>query len=68
MDVAGASFSNYLVDTATALKSNQTQMQIAAAVLKQTLDQQDRQAQALLQMIRQSSSLDGAGQIVDVSA
>jgi len=68
MDVAGASFSNYLVDTATSLKSSQIQMQIGVAVLKQTLDQQDLQAQALLKMIRQSSSLEGTGQIIDRSA
>lgn len=53
---------------ASNMKSQDLQMQISVAVLKQVQNQQEQQAQALLNMMGQSFSLDGTGSIVNVTA
>ncbi len=50
------------------MESAGVQSDIALAVLNQIQDQQMMMAQALLDMISQTPSLDGTGQVVDVSA
>jgi len=67
MSVSNVSFSTQLVSLAMEMKSEQVGQQISVAVLKQTLEQQNRQGQALVEMIQRSSTLDGVGRIVNIS-
>jgi hypothetical protein len=65
--ISGASLTDSLVNMASNLQASKVAMQIGVAVLKQIQDQQKAQAQALINMISQTPSLDGTGQVVDVS-
>ena len=53
-----------LAGMATARANHQVQLEIAMSVLKQQQELQNMQAQALVEMIQQSS-LDGTGQLVN---
>jgi len=69
MDVSG-DYSTMMASTASELKSGQLISQISVAVFKQIQDQQQQQADMLIQMINQTPrpSLDGTGQIIDIYA
>ncbi|NMC13308.1 MAG: putative motility protein [Chloroflexi bacterium] len=49
------------------MASENIQLQIAVAVMKQAQDQQELAGQALVSMINQASSIDGTGQIVNLA-
>ena len=68
MSVSGISSVDTLASLASGMASAGVQSDIALAVLNQIQDQQMLMAQALLDMISQTPSLDGTGQAVDVSA
>jgi hypothetical protein len=67
MVISGVSMQDYLATLATRNASNDVSSQIAAAVLKQVMQQNQQQGQAIVEMI-QSMSLDGTGQLIDISA
>ena len=60
--------SSYLIDSASQMKSDQLGLQFQTAVLKEMMDQQKMQANALLEMINRTPSPEGTGSLVDVSA
>lgn len=59
-----------LAATATAMQSTRIPREIGYSVLKQIMDSQAAQAQALVQMINNgpTPTLDGTGQIVNIGA
>lgn len=68
MAISSASFENQLAQLAIDNQNFNLELQIAVAVMKSIQIQQKDQAQALLKMIQQSSSLDPAiGKTVNVS-
>lgn len=70
MNIGSISSFEGLAGMAANLRAGDVGMQISAAVLKQALDTQKQQAQALVQMIQSGSppSPDGTGRILDVRA
>jgi hypothetical protein len=68
MSVSDVSSVNTLAQVASGMQSDQVMGQITAAVLKQIQEQQNQQAQALIQMIQAQPTLDGTGQVVNVGA
>jgi hypothetical protein len=68
MNIGSISSFEGLAGMATNLRAGDVGMQISAAVLKQALDTQKQQAQALVDMIQSSAppSPDGAGRILDI--
>ena len=68
MYVAAASFSNSLASQATQMQASAIQQQLSVAVLKNTLDTQKQQANALVEMIRQTPLVSGTGSLLDVRA
>ncbi|GEM_PF-1127130 len=68
MAISGASMTNALAGMASDMHSQQIGLELATAVLKQIQDQQNMQAQALLEMIRNTPSPSGTGQIVNIIA
>ena len=68
MYVAAASFSNSLASQATQMQASAIQQQLSVAMLKNTLDNQKQQANALVEMIRQTPSASGTGSLLDVRA
>lgn len=68
MSVSGISSVDTLASLASGMESAGIQSDIALAILNQMQDQHMMMAQALLDMISQTPSLDGTGQVVDVSA
>ncbi|MGB9586475.1 MAG: YjfB family protein [Anaerolineales bacterium] len=58
MGIDNVSFENQLAQLAIENQSSNIGLQISVAVLKSLQEQQNVQAQALLKMIQQSSSLD----------
>ncbi len=60
--------SDSLARMAGDMKSNQVQLQISVAVMKQLQDQQQAQATALIEMMQQSPTADGTGQMVNIAA
>lgn len=69
MDISGIGSSLYSSETSGA-RGAQVMQQISVAVFKQQQDQQQRMADALIEMMKQtpSPSLDGTGQLIDVFA
>lgn len=61
---------NSLASLATGMQGGRVQQQIGVAVLKQTLDNQEMLAQALIQMMNTgpTPTIDGTGQIVNIGA
>jgi hypothetical protein len=69
MNISGVSSNmDALAVMATKLKADQVGPQISVAVLKEVLDTQKLQGDELAQMIHQTPSADGAGQLVDILA
>jgi hypothetical protein len=61
--------SDGLMYAGSAMQSGEVTQQIATAVLKQQLDQQEKQAAALVKMISQPApSLTGTGSTIDILA
>lgn len=56
-----------LAAKATTMKAGEVSTAIGTHVLKKVMDQNEQQAQALIKMIQQAPSLDGAGKHVDLS-
>jgi|YelNatPaOPRAMG01_1025707.scaffolds.fasta_scaffold34566_4 ethanolamine utilization protein EutQ (cupin superfamily) len=68
MAINDVSFENNLAQLAIDNQNSNLELQLAVAVMKSIQDQQKNQAQALLKMIQQSSSLDPAvGKTVNIS-
>ena len=57
-----------LASLASAQSGNAVQSEIATAVLRQIMDGQARQAQALLEMIARTPSPEGVGKQIDLRA
>jgi hypothetical protein len=69
MNVSSTSSFSGLAGMATNMRAGELGMQISMAVMKQALDSQKQQGQALVQMIQSSTpSLNGTGSIVDIRA
>ncbi len=68
MNISGVSFSDNLVSQAVGMRSNDLGLQLSSAILKNILDSQKQQGQALVDMISKSPSLDGSGQNIDILA
>jgi hypothetical protein len=68
MYVGAVSFSNSLASQATQMQASAIQQQLSVAVLKNTLDNQKQQGNALVEMIRQTPSVSGTGSLIDVRA
>jgi len=69
MGISGVSSpSSYdsLASLAGEMKAGGINLQISTAILKQAMDVQQQQAEALVKMIQANSSLEGTGQIVDL--
>lgn len=68
MNVSGVSMTDVLAQTYSALSSSRLQAQIGVAVLKQIQNNQQQQANAVVQMIEQSAAirLDPAAQRIDL--
>ena len=66
MAVSSVGMSNALATLATDMKTNHVQSEIALAVLKQIQAQQEQQAAALMEMIRQAPGPAGTGQYVNI--
>jgi hypothetical protein len=67
MHISNDSLNDPLACLASNLSSDQVQLQLAVAVMKQIQEQQEAQAAGLLKMIHQTQSLNGTGRRVDVS-
>jgi hypothetical protein len=66
MDISSvSSFSNGLANQATGEASSKVSDQIAAAVMKQMMRQQEVQTQGLLNMMSFTPSLTGSGSLLD---
>lgn len=57
-----------LAAMATSSRASAVQSEISMAVMKQAQDQQEIFAQALLEMIKQTPTPDGTGQIINLGA
>ena len=68
MNVSGSSISDSLINQAMGLQSNNLGLQFSTAILKNLMDSQKQQGQALVAMICQTPSLDGTGQNIDIRA
>jgi len=68
MNISGVSLIDSLASQAVSMQSGNVATQISSAVLKNILDAQKQQGEALVAMISQSPSLDGTGQLIDVLA
>lgn len=69
MVVSGTALESQLARLAAGMQAEQVGLQIAVAVLRSIQEQQERQAQALIEMIRSAPSPDPAvGRILDVLA
>ena len=69
MTISGMSdINSTIIQQASGMKSAEVQQKIEAAVLKQTLDQQQMEGEALVKMIQASPSAEGTGQLVDILA
>lgn len=67
MNISSVGFSDSLSSLSSGMASENIQLQIAVAVMKQAQDQQELAGQALVSMINQASSIDGTGQIVNLA-
>lgn len=63
-----SSTTDSLAAAASNLQSGNIARQISVAVMKQVLDGQKQQGEALVQMIQNTPSLDGTGSILDIRA
>lgn len=68
MNISGASFTDGLINQALSLQRSNLGLQFSGAILKSLMDSQKQQGQALVAMIQQSPSLDGAGRHIDIRA
>ena len=69
MNVSNVSSFDGLAGMASNLRSGELGLQISAAIMKQVLDSQKQQGQALVEMISSNTpSLNGTGSIIDVRA
>jgi hypothetical protein len=55
-----------LIEQATSMAGGKVQQKISASVLKSVMEQQKSANDALLQMVRNSSSVTGTGKLVDI--
>lgn len=67
MNVSSVGMIDSLLSLASGMASENIQLQLAVAVMKQTQDQQDLAGQALVALINQASSLDGSGRLVNIA-
>jgi hypothetical protein len=65
---AVSSLINQLPELASNLSAGSTNARITVAILKDILDTEQEQGEALVKMLRTTSSADGTGRMVDVSA
>lgn len=68
MSISAISPTTALASLATDMKAQDVQMQIALAVLKQIQEQQKQQAEAFVEMIRQTPPAAAGGQRLDLFA
>jgi len=67
MSISSVSMSDSLLSLSSGMASENVQLQIAVAVMKQAQEQQDQAGQALVDMINRSSSIDGTGRLVNIA-
>ncbi len=67
MSISSVGMSDSLASLASGTASENIQLQLAVAIMKQTQDQQEFAGQALVSMINQASSIDGTGRIVNIA-
>ncbi len=67
MNISSASLSDSLSSLSSGMASENIQLQLAVAVMKQAQDQQELAGQALVSMINQASSIDGTGRLVNLA-
>jgi hypothetical protein len=67
MNITGVSMTDNLATMATNLQSNNMSLQFGTAVMKNILDSQKQQGEALVRMINQTPSLNGTGTRIDIS-
>lgn len=68
MDISGVSMTNGLAQVASSMKNQDVQMQLAAAMMKQVLDQQEMMGKLLAELIQSVPSPDPqVGTNVDIS-
>jgi hypothetical protein len=68
MNISGSSMSDGLINQAIGLQSSNLGLQFSTAILKNLMDSQQQQGQALVAMIRQTPSPEGTGQNIDIRA
>jgi hypothetical protein len=68
MSVSGVSSLDTLATMASEIQGAEMMAELEAAILKQIQDQQEMFGDALVNMINQSGSLNGSGQILDLFA
>ncbi len=67
MNVSAASdITSYLMTSATEMKNSNVQQSISTAILKQVLDQQKMEGQALVRMLQPDGSGGYLGQFLDI--
>lgn len=66
MNISSNPMNDGLANLATNMQSNSMGLQLSTTILKNVMDNQKQQGQALVKMINSTPSLDGTGAHIDI--